>query len=94
MAEGPFAKEAVDELVDCVTKTQFQNKLVIILAGYEHDINRLMSINPGLTSRFPEVIDFQSCFVADRSKATDQISSLRVLVAIDCPKCTTEDFRI
>lgn len=60
LAEGPFAKEAVDELVDCVTKTQFQNKLVIILAGYEHDINRLMSINPGLTSRFPEVIDFQS----------------------------------
>ncbi|KAL6872062.1 P-loop containing nucleoside triphosphate hydrolase protein [Trichoderma novae-zelandiae] len=58
-AEGRFAKEAIDELVDCVTKPKYQGKLIIILAGYEHDINRLLSVNPGLTSRFPETIDFK-----------------------------------
>ncbi len=60
LADGNFAKEAIDELVDSVTKPRYYQKLVIILAGYERDINQLMSINPGLTSRFPEVIDFQA----------------------------------
>lgn len=60
LAEGHFAKEAMDEIVDSVTKDRYYKKLVIILAGYEDDINRLMSVNTGLTSRFPEVIDFRA----------------------------------
>jgi len=60
LAEGQFAKEAMDEIVDCLTKPAFAQKLLVILAGYDADINRLMSINPGLTSRFPETIEFQS----------------------------------
>ncbi|KAI1758774.1 P-loop containing nucleoside triphosphate hydrolase protein [Hypoxylon sp. FL1150] len=60
LAEGHFAKEAMDEIVDCMTKERFQNKLVVILAGYDNDINRLMSQNPGLTSRFPETIAFHN----------------------------------
>lgn len=60
LAEGHFAKEAMDELVDATTKDKYAKKLIIILAGYEHDINRLMTTNPGLTSRFPEVIDFRT----------------------------------
>lgn len=59
LAEGHFAKEAMDELVDAATKDKYVKKLIIILAGYEKDINRLMTTNPGLTSRFPEVIDFR-----------------------------------
>ncbi|KUI53134.1 Stage V sporulation protein K [Cytospora mali] len=60
LSEGPFAKEAMDELVDAATREKYAKKLIIILAGYEKDINRLMTTNPGLTSRFPEVIDFRS----------------------------------
>ncbi|KAI1455995.1 P-loop containing nucleoside triphosphate hydrolase protein [Annulohypoxylon moriforme] len=60
LAEGHFAKEAMDEIVDCLTKEKYQNKLVVILAGYDNDINRLMSQNPGLTSRFPETVVFAS----------------------------------
>jgi ATPase family associated with various cellular activities (AAA) len=59
LAEGHFAKEAMDEIVDCITKPKFAQKLIIILAGYDADINRLMSINPGLTSRFPETLLFK-----------------------------------
>ncbi|KAI5868688.1 P-loop containing nucleoside triphosphate hydrolase protein [Durotheca rogersii] len=58
LAEGHFAKEAMDEIVDCMTKEKFHNNLVVILAGYDDDINRLMNQNPGLTSRFPETISF------------------------------------
>lgn len=60
LGEGQFAKEAIDGVVDCITKPKFKQKLIIILAGYDNDINRLMAINPGLTSRFPESIPFNS----------------------------------
>lgn len=56
LVEGHFAKEAMDEIVDCVTKPKFAGKLIVILAGYDQNINQLMSVNPGLTSRFPESI--------------------------------------
>lgn len=59
LAEGGYATEAMDELVDCLTKPKFAQKLVTILAGYDEDMNRLMSINPGLTSRFPESVIFK-----------------------------------
>ena len=60
LADGKFATEAMDELVDCLTKPKFSKKLITILAGYDADINRLMSINPGLTSRFPETMSFEN----------------------------------
>lgn len=59
LAEGKFATEAMDELVDCLTKPKFAKKLICILAGYDEDMNRLMSVNPGLTSRFPETLIFR-----------------------------------
>ncbi|KAH7309562.1 ATPase protein [Stachybotrys elegans] len=73
LAEGHFAKEALDEIVDAVTKEKYRKRLIIILAGYEDDINRLLNVNPGLTSRFPEVIDFcglepDKCFELMRSR--------------------------
>jgi hypothetical protein len=67
LAEGGFATEAMDELVDCLTKPKFAQRLVVILAGYDKDIDRLMSMNPGLSSRFPETVLFkhldpETCF--------------------------------
>jgi DNA polymerase III delta prime subunit len=59
LGEGQFAVEAMDELVDCLTKPKFAQKLVVILAGYEKNMDRLMSMNPGLTSRFPETVMFK-----------------------------------
>ncbi|GME34132.1 NFX1-type zinc finger-containing protein 1 [Neofusicoccum parvum] len=60
LADSRFSNEAMDEIVDCVTKPKFANKMIIILAGYDADINRLMSTNPGLTSRFPESMNFRA----------------------------------
>ncbi|KAI9652701.1 MAG: hypothetical protein M1829_001484 [Trizodia sp. TS-e1964] len=59
LAGEGFAKEAMDEIVDCLTKLKYANKLIVILAGYDDEINRLMAQNPGLTSRFPEAIVFR-----------------------------------
>ena len=60
LGEGPFASEAVNELVDQLTKPKFAGKLIVILAGYDDDMNRLLAINAGLSSRFPEEIVFSN----------------------------------
>lgn len=57
-SEGLFAQEAIDELVGILTQEQFLSKVVVILAGYDQDMNRLMAMNSGLSSRFPDVVVF------------------------------------
>jgi len=60
LGEGRFAQEAVNELVDTITKPRFAGKLVIILAGYDNDMNNLLRVNEGLSSRFADEIVFPS----------------------------------
>lgn len=58
LGEGMFAQEAVNELVDTMTKPKFAGKMVIILAGYDNDMNNLLRVNEGLSSRFADEITF------------------------------------
>lgn len=58
LGEGLFATEAINELVDSLTKPRFAGKLVTVLAGYESNMNELLSVNQGLSSRFSEEVIF------------------------------------
>ena len=58
LGEGAFAAEAVNELVDSLTKPRFAGKIIVILAGYEEEMNQLLRINQGLSSRFSEEVIF------------------------------------
>ncbi|KAF4988297.1 hypothetical protein FGRMN_9848 [Fusarium graminum] len=58
-SRGSFAEEAVSELVDAVTKPQFARKLIIVLAGYEEDMDRLLRSNQGIKSRFATEFAFR-----------------------------------
>ncbi|KAM0216083.1 hypothetical protein ACHAQD_007997 [Fusarium lateritium] len=58
-SRGSFAEEAVSELVDAVTKPQFARKLIIVLAGYEDDMDRLLRSNQGIKSRFATEFTFR-----------------------------------
>ncbi|KAG6919536.1 hypothetical protein DXG01_005126 [Tephrocybe rancida] len=60
LSEGHFAKEAIDELVAALTLDKFKSKLIVILAGYDEDMNNLLSVNSGLASRFPEEVHFHN----------------------------------
>ncbi|SIS37353.1 AAA family ATPase [Salimicrobium flavidum] len=51
-----FGKEAIETLVDEMTK-QNEN-LVVILAGYEEEMKKLIESNPGLASRFKKFFHF------------------------------------
>lgn len=54
--ENDFGKEAIDTLV--AEMTRHNENLVVILAGYTNEIDRLLSSNPGLRSRFKKFIHF------------------------------------
>jgi SpoVK/Ycf46/Vps4 family AAA+-type ATPase len=60
LADTSFGKDALGEVTNILTLPKYKNKMVTILAGYDDEIDRLMTVNPGLTSRFPEVINFPS----------------------------------
>lgn len=60
LSEGAFAQEAIDEVVGLLSHPTFKAKLIVILAGYEDEMNNLLDVNAGLSSRFPEQIFFEN----------------------------------
>ncbi|MGD6944406.1 AAA family ATPase [Cytobacillus gottheilii] len=54
---GDFGKEVIDTLVDEMTK--HNENLVVILAGYPKEMEKLLNSNPGLMSRFKKFYHFQ-----------------------------------
>ncbi|WP_395940628.1 stage V sporulation protein K [Bacillus sp. HMF5848] len=54
--EKDFGKEAIDTLVKHMEDRQ--HEFILILAGYSKEMDHFLSLNPGLQSRFPLVIDF------------------------------------
>lgn len=74
---GQYAKEAMDELVGILTQEAFRGKLVVILAGYAREMNELLAVNSGLSSRFPEEIVFpnmspENCIQVLRNKLNEK----------------------
>src|SRR5699024_3398172 len=55
--ENDFGKEAIDTLVDEMTK--HNENLVVILAGYKQEMIQFINSNPGLESRFKKYFEFQ-----------------------------------
>ncbi|MGP4075196.1 AAA family ATPase [Halobacillus sp. K22] len=51
-----FGKEAIETIVDEMTK--HNENLVVILAGYQHEMEQLVESNPGLSSRFKKYFHF------------------------------------
>lgn len=53
---GDYGKEAIDTMVDEMTK--HNENLVVILAGYPYEMEALLQSNPGLQSRFKKFFHF------------------------------------
>lgn len=92
LSEGHFAKESMDEIVGILTQDEFRGKLITILAGYTHEINELLRVNPGLSSRFPEEVLFAD-LTADQCADILKLALKRMKVraaALDDPSLALE----
>ncbi|MDU1539715.1 MAG: AAA family ATPase [Paeniclostridium sordellii] len=58
-----FGKEAIDALVKGMDDNR--DNLLVILAGYSDDMNKFLDTNPGLKSRFANIIEFKDYSVDD-----------------------------
>lgn len=58
-----FGRNAVESLLDVLSRKN--PDMVIIFAGYEREMDRLMSMNPGLSGRFPYKFHFPDYSAAE-----------------------------
>lgn len=59
MGEGSYGDEVMVKLLGMLTEPEYNNgKTIVILAGYQRDMDRMLSRNAGMASRFNERIHF------------------------------------
>ncbi|WP_010530708.1 stage V sporulation protein K [Lentibacillus jeotgali] len=73
--EKDFGKEAIDTLVKHMEDNH--NDFVLILAGYPYEMERFLTLNPGLKSRFPFILDFQDYDTSQLMKIAKQMVQSR-----------------
>ncbi|RYG73803.1 stage V sporulation protein K [Lentibacillus lipolyticus] len=69
--EKDFGKEAIDTLVKHME--DHHNDFVLILAGYPYEMDRFLTLNPGLKSRFPFILDFEDYDIDELTKIAKQM---------------------
>lgn len=55
---GQYMQEVVDEIVRALTSVEIRGNMVLILAGYERDIDEMLTVNQGLRSRITKKVHF------------------------------------
>lgn len=88
-----YSRDAIAEIVGALTNPKFQQKMVIILAGYSQEMDRLMDSNPGLRSRFNRTMVFPSlkpeqCFQLLLTKLKNQGLDTSLIKGDDYTKAT------
>jgi stage V sporulation protein K len=73
--ERDFGKEAIDTLVKHMEDNG--DDFVLILAGYPYEMDRFLTLNPGLKSRFPFILEFPDYEVDQLLEISRQMASDR-----------------
>ncbi|MDZ5001093.1 AAA family ATPase, partial [Clostridium perfringens] len=73
--DDKVGKEIVDALLKGIEDNR--NKLTVILAGYEKDMERFLSFNQGLKSRFPNTIHFEDYNPSEMYEIAVQIAKTK-----------------
>ena len=64
-----YKQEAIGVFLEAMTSNEYRNKLLIIFAGYEEDMNELLKSDEGLFRRFNVRVNFLSLTVPQALKA-------------------------
>lgn len=73
--EKDFGKEAIDTLVKHME--DHNSEFILILAGYPDEMEHFLTLNPGLASRFPIVMDFDDYTVDQLIEIANQMAGDR-----------------
>lgn len=73
--EKDFGKESIDVMVK--TMEDHKDELILILAGYQKEMDFFLQTNPGLRSRFPIHIDFPDYNQQELLRIAEQICGKR-----------------
>ncbi|HHX86598.1 MAG TPA: AAA family ATPase, partial [Firmicutes bacterium] len=73
--ERDFGKEAIDVLVKGME--DYRNEFILVLAGYRLEMAQFITLNPGLSSRFPIQIDFPDYSVNELLAIADMMATER-----------------
>lgn len=61
-------RDVITTLVALLTDERYQNKLVVILAGYSVQLEQLMTANAGLARRFTTLVHFKDFTAEDTAE--------------------------
>lgn len=73
--EKDFGKEAIDVLVKGME--EYKDNLILILAGYKHEMDWFIKSNPGLRSRFPILVSFPDYTIEELLSIADLMLNQR-----------------
>lgn len=79
-----FGREAIDTLVKLMDDNR--ERLVVILAGYSKNMDDFLQTNPGLKSRFPNIIEFPDYSADELMIIADNLYSSKGYVLSDGAK--------
>ena len=82
--DNDFGKEAIDTLVKMMD--DYRDRLVVILAGYSGDMQQFLAINPGLRSRFANIIEFSDYDTNELLKIAEKFYSEQDYILTDDAK--------
>jgi SpoVK/Ycf46/Vps4 family AAA+-type ATPase len=94
---GTFGKEALDTLLAAMTNPDFED-VSIVIAGYPAELDEMMLSNPGLKSRFTDIVEFEDwdandcvsfiAFLAEKKKFEFD-AEVKELICTGCDKLRT-----
>lgn len=75
LIDDNFGREAIDTLVRMIE--EHRENLMVILAGYTEEMKLFMKMNPGLSSRFPQIIEFPDYSSKELAQITKKIAQAK-----------------
>ncbi|RKM55456.1 AAA family ATPase [Butyrivibrio sp. X503] len=89
--EDAFGLEAIDALVKGME--DYRDDLVVILAGYKEEMEEFLNTNPGLRSRFPNIVEFED-YTSDEMLEIAKLtaSSKGYKISDDCKDMLKQQF--
>ncbi|OAK70774.1 hypothetical protein ABB05_11720 [Lederbergia galactosidilytica] len=90
LSQDQYGEEAVNTLIKLME--DHQGDICVILAGYEQQMNELLQVNPGIRSRFTNIIDFPDYGVDELYRIAEKLIDSKGFDLADEAKHVLENY--